>query len=773
MADQDKYRLAPDVIDRVYADICEKYLRDHASLQFPRFVIISGQTGAGKSTIFSIVEKKFDPTQKPVHVDMDELRKEHTKLSEIFQEHPFETAVHTNADAWEWTSRLLADAKAGRNNVIYETTLKSIDDTERMIRAFKKEDYAVDLHTIAANSKASIYGVFERYERDLAKGKAARFVDLDYHDAVYEVFPENVDRLETKSNLDLVTVYRRDGERLYLNDGKLSQAQAKDAIENERNRLWTEEEKGDLALKWRELKEHIEARADGPTKPEWYVQKAQEFSREAELFASARQTTKADNLDPLHIEEMTYHHIFTRANENAQLVCFDRSQYKNIRLPVRAFDPTASSAEESAANGAPTESLAANTPAAATPPVPEISSSHAAGNTAGVTTTQATSAQTGRSTSPTVQSGQAASTTSEKSAIAVNPAETLSVHAPDVGAWSALEKTNATFGTVALALPFIDAGAMMIDGDFSGGVKKASEAAVASTVMVGGMKLLASSVRFAKAVPFVGNAIGAGFSAKSSYDAFEKGDEVRGSYDAAKAALYGTATISAGLTAADCWNPTVVGPALVTAVTGGTALAMDTAETIYDHRKVVTQFAAKATEHVKGWFETKTDKGQDQDKGNVATAAGDAANFPSTTAALTEAVWDNREIIAYEAKQATNRLEEMAKALADQKSDAQQQSSPAAAHPTNSPTAGLETRKARGNLVAMRNMHSESFTSAGPATAEKDSASARGRYAALGGKQSESPAPAKPDVAPKTSYQPPDSDKKRYATVRRDFHGPC
>ena len=333
MGDPDNsYLLSAAENNDAFEIILKRFARGKASLRFPRLAILGGQPGAGKSTILKLVGGSFDPDKQPVIVVMDDLREFHLAAREIFNHHPFGFATFTNEEAWTWTSRLLTQARKGRNNTLYEGTLRAIKPVEVIVEAFQAEGFAVDLHALAVNSKQSISGIYRRYERQHGTLVTPRWTPIAFHDDAYRNFPETVAYLEANARLERVVVYRRDGTVLYQNSDRTTAGKsAHDAIITERARAWTSEEKADLVQLWGDTIARITERSGA--KPDWYVGNAHKLQSEASLFSASRQARADDRLDPSRVEAVTHHHIFARETDADELVCFDGDAFANAPLP--------------------------------------------------------------------------------------------------------------------------------------------------------------------------------------------------------------------------------------------------------------------------------------------------------------------------------------------------------------------------------------------------------------------------------------------------------
>ncbi len=266
---------------RVYNDtIFELYAKGHPSVTFPRFVIIGAQPGAGKSGVSKRLREEFiKAAAAAVHVDIDELRQFHPHIDAIRRDDPMNMGGHTHQDAGEWTGFLLHDAKSVKNNIIFEVTLGNINWIEPEIKAFQRDGYSVDMHVMAVHESISRYSLFKRFEdaiRQNVRENPPRFVPVAYHDEACKNLPDNVDHLERRCTLGIVTVNNRAGTILYRRDDGIGNPGAKDAILLERSRAWTKEETATHIRDWQDIIKTAEARPDDALKPAFYLAALQE-----------------------------------------------------------------------------------------------------------------------------------------------------------------------------------------------------------------------------------------------------------------------------------------------------------------------------------------------------------------------------------------------------------------------------------------------------------------------------------------------------------------
>jgi predicted ABC-type ATPase len=335
--DLDSFQLSDEEISATYERIFQKYAEGRPSLSFPRLVIVGGQPGAGKSRISRLAAQELNKLGLPAMVDIDDTRQEHPKKEEIFEAAPFKMADVTNTVGWTWTSHLLLDARQAKNNLVYQATIRQTSDIQKLIKEFQADGFAVDLFAIAVNDKHSNYARTKRFEDGLRAyeetGEIPRWVPLSFHNAAYRAFPSSVEELASHARLDRVGVFRRSGEQLYFSEGRDVHRGAGKVVLDERNRLWSPEEKRLFAEDWRRLLKKIEDRDAGRLKPRWYLRQAQILALEAAYFADALQAApgRRPNLRNEEIKLKSFSHVFARSDEFG-LVCYDRVRRGGLRM---------------------------------------------------------------------------------------------------------------------------------------------------------------------------------------------------------------------------------------------------------------------------------------------------------------------------------------------------------------------------------------------------------------------------------------------------------
>lgn len=272
------YRLSTQQLLSIYNDqIFPEYVQGKPSLINPRFVVICAQPGAGKSRLSQSIRDAFSQAaEAAVHVDVDLLRTYHEKIDQIVSDDPMNMDQHTGYEAWMWKGYIMQDASDARNNIVMEVTLRTVEETQKRIGFYKSQNYSVDLHAMAVHESISRFGIFKRFETQIAVGETPRRVDLSFHDEACASLPSNVGILEAQCALDICAVHTRSGDILYHRKGQEGEPRAREAILIERERAWTVNDSLKHITDWRNLALQVQARPNGSLKEAFYMNELQQ-----------------------------------------------------------------------------------------------------------------------------------------------------------------------------------------------------------------------------------------------------------------------------------------------------------------------------------------------------------------------------------------------------------------------------------------------------------------------------------------------------------------
>jgi hypothetical protein len=113
----------------------------------------------------------------------------------------------------------------------------------------------------------SLLGILQRYESQKIANKYGRWVSFESHAEAYKNLPANIQKIESESHIDRLSLYNRDNEAIYINDIEptVRKLEAQARLIKERNRPLTKLERQYVHATEREIIEKMRNRNALPT----------------------------------------------------------------------------------------------------------------------------------------------------------------------------------------------------------------------------------------------------------------------------------------------------------------------------------------------------------------------------------------------------------------------------------------------------------------------------------------------------------------------------
>jgi predicted ABC-type ATPase len=277
------YLLSDQENSTIYALIRNDLLESlkPSELKNPMAFFTAGSPGSGKTALRNhLLDSNFQSST--LVINTDELREYHPSYKELLA-HPtnYASAPYlVNPDSVKWAEQLRKDGISGRYNLLFDVTLGgSPDHYIKSMQDLKALNYKVFIAVLAVKSELSRLGIHLRYERQFASERSGRFVNMNVHDANYNNLTKNLIEIMKVVELDAVAVYKR---KVFEHNNQLvnntvesiigSDKRPKDydsslyidviikAIDEERNRPWTELEKEYLKMRIEQVEELLKNR---------------------------------------------------------------------------------------------------------------------------------------------------------------------------------------------------------------------------------------------------------------------------------------------------------------------------------------------------------------------------------------------------------------------------------------------------------------------------------------------------------------------------------
>lgn len=195
----------------VLEDIKKKSYFEKTPVDKPKFIIVLGQTGSGKSNLTTSLIR-----QEPnlVVIDSDKYKAYRTDSSKIQREHFVEYAFLTAPDAYQHRDEMICDTMNSKYNILVECATSEKDGMFVDLEQIKEAGYDIEIEVLAVSHLNSLLSIHERYEAEIQLGSsAAKLTNINRHDDSFTSLRKCVMDVQNKDVK--VSVYKR-GEEVLL-----------------------------------------------------------------------------------------------------------------------------------------------------------------------------------------------------------------------------------------------------------------------------------------------------------------------------------------------------------------------------------------------------------------------------------------------------------------------------------------------------------------------------------------------------------------------------
>lgn len=198
--------------ERAYQKIKNRVTDEISSVQNPTAIVLGGQPGAGKSSLYKEADIRF--RKNIAHIDIDKFREYHPDAAEL-NKVPETYGQNTNEFAGAVVDRLIDELGEKRFNMIIESSMKSPNAAFQNYDLLNPRGYKLEAQVMATPKEISWQSVQDRYEKEKQEGKLARTVPKDFHDYVVENIANSLDMIYQSNKMNDIIIYNRDMEVVY------------------------------------------------------------------------------------------------------------------------------------------------------------------------------------------------------------------------------------------------------------------------------------------------------------------------------------------------------------------------------------------------------------------------------------------------------------------------------------------------------------------------------------------------------------------------------
>lgn len=247
-------------------EILPDYLPDDIGMvdRPPTLIVLGGQPGSGKTAVLTASHTELEQSGPTIRIAGDDLRSYHPGFVAHQKADPATASRFTQVDAGIWSEKLLSAATERGVHVVFETTMRTPDNVEKVMTAGRSAGYHVEARVLAVSPRISWQGCHYRFEEMHHAGAAARIPPRAVHDAAVTGLADSLERIERRKLADRVVIQRSNGEVVYdntLSKGEwLAAAKARQVLEEARSRPLSREDIDDFSTVWAKVIARMEAR---------------------------------------------------------------------------------------------------------------------------------------------------------------------------------------------------------------------------------------------------------------------------------------------------------------------------------------------------------------------------------------------------------------------------------------------------------------------------------------------------------------------------------
>lgn len=249
---QEQYILSQERNQAIFDRIKRNLLVNSIKAKNPQAIFLGGQSGSGKSSLAEYLSNNVNENEGCVIVNSDALREYHPEFPFLQKTDVDQASFLVNPDTIIWQQKLISTTIETKRNILLDGTLGGNPaPILKTIQLLRKGGYQVQVSVLAVPARLSRFGIYKRYEDQVALKGTGRWVGMQNHDRLYDEVPKTLILLETKKVVDQIQIYARpinQATPALLYDNRLKDGQwvslpaVTTALTEGRNRTWTAQE---------------------------------------------------------------------------------------------------------------------------------------------------------------------------------------------------------------------------------------------------------------------------------------------------------------------------------------------------------------------------------------------------------------------------------------------------------------------------------------------------------------------------------------------------
>lgn len=241
-----------DDFERASRRLVRSLTRGKTTSSQPEAILLSGQSGAGKTTIHRVKQREFQGNI--IIIDGDSYRSFHPNYLDLQEKYGKDSVDYTKVFAGKMVEYLVDELSKLGYYLLIEGTLRTTEVPRKTAQLLTTRGYQVSLTLIATKPELSYLSTLIRYEELYAIDPShARATPKAHHDGIVEHLVDNLRELENDQLFNQIQIYQRDRSCVY--DSQVGETSVAEVLQECLFGKWSKVEEEMLKLGQERLRE--------------------------------------------------------------------------------------------------------------------------------------------------------------------------------------------------------------------------------------------------------------------------------------------------------------------------------------------------------------------------------------------------------------------------------------------------------------------------------------------------------------------------------------
>lgn len=230
-------KFSQDDFERASKRLVRSLTRGKTTSSQPKAILLGGQSGAGKTTIHRVKQRKFQGNI--IIIDGDSYRSFHPNYLDLQEKYGKDSVDYTKVFAGQMVEYLVDELSKQGYHLLIEGTLRTTEVPRKTAQLLITKGYQVSLALIATKPELSYLSTLIRYE--------------EHHDGIVEHLVDNLRELENDQLFNQIKIYQRDQSCVY--DSQVDETSAAEVLQECLFGKWSKVEEEMLKVGQERLRE--------------------------------------------------------------------------------------------------------------------------------------------------------------------------------------------------------------------------------------------------------------------------------------------------------------------------------------------------------------------------------------------------------------------------------------------------------------------------------------------------------------------------------------